>query len=138
MNYQIDLDTKHGVIRATITTTVLTHELAEECYRSVALAASRGGQYAAIWDLSQVTSTTVSSDQVRGRARRAPAVPAGRTRVVVAKEPVIYGFCRMIELSRDPMGGELQVVRSLEEAYEIVGVRPEDFTERLYPKDLAA
>jgi hypothetical protein len=33
---------------------------------------------------------------------------------------------------------ELEVVHTLEEAYEIVGVRPEDFTERLYSKEIAA
>jgi hypothetical protein len=44
----------------------------------------------------------------------------------------------MLELTRDSMGGQLQVVHSLEEAYEIVGVRPEDFTERLFPEDRAA
>ena len=43
----------------------------------------------------------------------------------------------MFELIRDSMGGEFQVVRSLEEAYDTLGVRPEDFTRRVFPKDLA-
>jgi len=43
----------------------------------------------------------------------------------------------MLELSRDSMGGQLQVVRSLEEAYDLLGVRPEDFTERIYPEHRA-
>jgi hypothetical protein len=138
MDYRIDLDPRHSVICATITAAVLTHELAEECCQSVALAASRGGPYAAIFDLSGVTSATVSAHQVRGRAKHCPAVPAGRTRVLVAKEPVVYGLSRMLELTRDSMGGQLQVVHSLEEAYDLVGVRPEDFTERLFPQNRAA
>jgi hypothetical protein len=138
MDYCIDLDPTHQVLRVTVTAAVATNELAEDCYRSVARIASRGGPYAAIWDLSGVTSTTASTDQVRGRASSAPAVPAGRTRVVVAKEPVIYGLSRMSELFRDSMGGQLQVVWSMEEAYAIVGVRPEDFTERLFPTEMAA
>jgi hypothetical protein len=58
--------------------------------------------------------------------------------VIVAKKPVIFGLSRMLELFRDSMGGQLQVVHSVEEAYDIVGVRPEDFTERLFPKEMAA
>jgi hypothetical protein len=138
MDYRIDLDPRHSVICATITAAVLTHDLAEECCQSVARIASRGGPYAAIWDLSGVTGTTASANDVRSRALSPPAVPGGRTRVLVAKEPVMYGLCRMLELTRDSMGGQLQVVHSLEEAYEIVGVRPEDFTERLFPEDRAA
>jgi hypothetical protein len=138
MDYRIDLDPRHSVIRATITAAVLTHELAEECYQSVALAASRGGPYAAIWDLSGVTGTTVSANDVRSWALSPRAVPGGRTRVLVAKEPVVYGLSRMLELTHDSIGGQLQIVHSLEEAYEIVGVRPEDFTERLFPEDRAA
>jgi hypothetical protein len=138
MDYRIDLDPTHQVLRVTVTAAVLTHDLGEDCYRSVARIASRGGPYAAIWDLSGVTSTTASTDQFRELASRAPAVPAGRTRVVVAKAPVIYGLSRMIELTRDSMGGQSQVVRSLEEAYAMLDVRPEDFTECLFPIDRAA
>jgi hypothetical protein len=138
MDYRVDLDPTHQVLRVTVTAAVVTHELSEDCHRSVALIASRGGPYAAIWDLSGVTGTTASANDVRSRALSPPAVPGGRTRVLVAKEPVMYGLCRMLELTRDSMGGQLQVVHSLEEAYEIVGVRPEDFTERLFPEDRAA
>jgi hypothetical protein len=138
MDYRIDLDPTHQVLRVTVTAAVLTHDLGEDCYRSAARIASRGGPYAAIWDLSGVTSTTASTDQVRERASSAPAVPAGRTRVVVAKEPVIYGLSRMIELMRDSMGGQLQVVHTLEEAYDLVGARPEHFTQRLFPVPIAA
>ena len=38
----------------------------------------------------------------------------------------------------DSMGGPSQVVWSVEEAYTILGVRPEAFTERLFPKEMAA
>jgi hypothetical protein len=138
MDYRIDLDPRHSVIRPTITAAVMTRELADDCYRSVARIASRGGPYAAIWDLSGVTGMTESASDIKNRAESDPAIPLGRTRVVVAKEPVVYGLSRMLVLMRDTMGGLLQVVHSLEEAYEIVGVRPEDFTERLFPEDRAA
>jgi len=137
MDYRIDLDPAHRVIRLTVTA-VVTEELAEECYQSVSFIASRGGPYAAIFDLSGVTGATLSPDAVRGLAGRAPAVPAGRPRVIVADEPWIFGMARMFQICRDSLGEQFHVVRSLEEAYEMVGVRPEDFVQRIFPKDLAA
>ena len=137
MDYRIDLDPAHRVIRLTITA-VVTEELAENCYRSLSFIASPGGPNAAIVDLSRVTGTTLSPDAVRGLAGRAPAVPAGRPRVIVADEPWIFGMARMFQICRDSLGEQFHVVRSLEEAYEMVGVHPEDFTQRIFPKDLAA
>jgi hypothetical protein len=138
IDYQVDLDPTHQVLRITVTAAVLTHELAEDCYRFVAQIASRGGPYAGIWDLSGVTDTTESADDIRSRALSAAAIPGNRMRVVVAKKPVVFGLSRMLELYRDSMGGQAKVVRSVEEAYAMLGVRPEDFTERLFPKEMAA
>ena len=58
--------------------------------------------------------------------------------MIVGKAPVIYGLLRMLELISDCLGEQLQVVCSMEEAYDRVGVRPEDFTEHLFPEDRAA
>ena len=58
--------------------------------------------------------------------------------MVVAKETLIFGFARMAQLYRDFMGAQFRVVRSLEDAYAMLGVRPEDFTERVFPIDRAA
>jgi hypothetical protein len=138
MDYVIDLDPRHRVIRAAITAPVLTEELAEEYYQSLSLFASRGGPYAAIYDFSGVTSTTLSPTAVRGFARCPYPVPGPRHRVLVAKEPVIFGLARMLQLLQDVRGEHFQVVRSLVEAYAMFGVRPEHFTQRVFPKDLAA
>jgi hypothetical protein len=50
--YQIDLDPVHSVIRLTVTAETVTLELAEDIYRHLSKAASSGGPYAAIFDLS--------------------------------------------------------------------------------------
>jgi hypothetical protein len=136
MDYQVDLDPTHRVIRLTVTTETVTLELAEDMLRFLSLVAFRGGPYASIIDLSRVTSCTVSGDAVRDFALR-PTVPEG-THVTVAREPSVFGLARMFQLIRDFIGEQYQVVHSLEEAYHIIGVRPEDFTQHLFPKDLAA
>jgi len=42
----------------------------------------------------------------------------------------------MFQISGESIGSEFQVVHTLKEAYDIVGARPEDFTERLvWPRE---
>ena len=132
MHYQIDLDPTHSVIRLTVTAETVTLELAEDIYRHLSEVGSSGGPYAAIYDLSAAKHTTISTDTVRGFARRRPSIPMGRKQVVVVgKEPHIYGLARLFEIWGDCNGEQFEVVHSLEEAYDIVGARPEDFTECL-------
>ena len=138
MKFLIDLDPTHRVLRTTIAAAVLTEKLLDDFYQELSLVAYRGGPYAAIFDFSGVTDTTLSADAVRDYALRDPPIPGGRTRVAVAKEPVIFGFARMVQQIRDLIGTQYQVVHSLEEAYNLVGVCPEDFSERIFPKDQAA
>jgi hypothetical protein len=42
----------------------------------------------------------------------------------------------MFQLSRDSMGGQLQVVQSMDEAYKLLEVAPRDFRQRLFPEDV--
>ena len=137
MAYEVDLDPTHKVLRITVTT-ALTDESFRHIYRSIARFAAKGGPYASILDLSQVVDFPVSSDTIRAFAATAPAVPGRRPRVMVAPQPALYGLGRMFEMHRDSMEVEVQVVRSVDEAYELVNVSPEDFTRRLLPQAMAA
>jgi len=67
-----------------------------------------------------------------------PQIPGSRPNVIVAGQPALYGLARMFELSRDSMGGRLQIVRSMDEAYGLLEVAPQDFSQRLFPEDEAA
>ena len=138
MDYRVDLDPTHSVIRITVTAKTLTLRLAANFHQSLSLVASRGGPYATIIDLLAVTSCTIPSEGVWNFAFGDPGVPGGRHQVVVAREPSVYGVARMFQSLRDFFGEQHKVVHSLQEAYDIVGVRPEDFTQRLLPKKLAA
>jgi hypothetical protein len=135
MDYEVDLDLTHNVIRLTVTARIVTLELAEDIYILLSRVSSSGGPYAAIYDLSAAKDTTLPTELVRSYSRRAPSIPLGRTHVVVGKEPVIYGLARVFQMCSETLGYQFEVVRLLEEAYEMVGVCPEDFTERLFPKE---
>ena len=137
MHSQIDLDPTHGVIRLTVMEEMVSLECAEDCYRHLSQVAYSGGPYAAIYDLSMAKGTTIPTEMVRNFARRRPPMPTGKegkARVVVGKEPSIYGLARLFQICGDNIGKEFEVVHTLEEAYDIVGVGPKDFTQRLFPK----
>jgi hypothetical protein len=131
MDYEVDLDPKNSVIRRTVTAETVTLELAEDIYRHLSEVTSRGGPYAAIYDLSAAKHTTIPTETVRRFPRRRPSIPIGRTHVIVGKKPHIFGLARVFQMCSEAIGSEFQVVRSVEEAYNIVGARPDDFTECL-------
>ena len=138
MDYAVDLDPTHRVLRITVTT-ALTDETGRDIYEAVARLVSRGGPYAAITDLSQVVDFPISANTIRALAAMAPAIPLGdRPSVIVAREPALFGLARMFELNRNSMGGQLQVVQTMDEAYDLLKVTPKDFSERLFPKGAAA
>jgi hypothetical protein len=140
MEFVIDLDPRHRVLRITIAT-VLTDEACTDIYRAVKRFASCGSPYTAvITDLSQVVDFPISSDTVRALAATGPAVPAVGPRVMVVGQPALYGLARMFELYQESMGGQLQliIVRSMDEAYDLLKVTPQDFSQHLYPENVAA
>jgi hypothetical protein len=55
--------------------------------------------------------------------------------VIVASQPALFGLARMFEMHRDAMGVQLHVVYSMHEAYDLLEVAPQDFTQRLFPED---
>jgi hypothetical protein len=138
MDCLIDFDPTHRILRATVTTRVLTDEGAKDLYRLIARIASQGGPYSEITDLSEVVEFPISAETIRTLAASNPAVPTETPRVIVAKKAVAYGLARMFELSRDAMGGQLYVVHSLDEAYDLLGVNSEDFSKHLFPERSAA
>jgi hypothetical protein len=68
MDYEVDLDLNHSVIRLTVTAETVTLELAEEVYQRLSEFTSRGGPFAAIYDLSAAKRTTIRTDMVRSFA----------------------------------------------------------------------
>ena len=128
MDYEIDLDPTHSVIRLTVIEAMVSLECAEDCYKHLSQFAASGGPYAAIYNLSMAKNTTIPTETIRNFARRSHPIPGEQARVLVGKQPVIYGLGRLFQICLDDVGQKFEVVHTLEEAYNIVGVRAEDFT----------
>jgi len=137
MSYVIDLDLTQEVLRVTTTGTV-AHQECRDRYARLRHFAATGGPYAGIFDISGVTKDELSAEAIRDLAHEPPAVSRPVLRVAVAPRLVDYGMGRMFELWRDGMGGQFQVVRSVDEAYTMLGVIAEGFSRRLFPEALAA
>jgi hypothetical protein len=139
MGFVIDLDPTHRLLRITVTT-ALTDQAAKDIYQAVARLASRGGPYAAITDLSQVVDFPISTNTIRALSAVAVPVPLGdRPSVIVARQPALFGLARMFEMHREAkLGVQLQVVQSMDEAYDLLKATPQDFSRRVFPEDAAA
>jgi len=136
MKYVIDLDPTHQVLRTTVTGT-LADPAIREMYASLSHFAAAGGPYAGILDMYGVTGNQLSLETIRDLAKQPPAVPGGRPRVIVAPRPEDYGLLYMFELWRE-MGRQFRIVLSMDEAYAMLGLSPENFSRRLFPEQLAA
>ena len=135
--YTIDLDPTHQVLRVTHGE-VVTDQIALDGYRALGRLAAQGGPYALITDCSEVKELKLSADTARYLALAPPAVPAGRPRIVVVNRVLMYGLTRMIASTRTAMGLQFYIVWSVDEAYAMLGISPEDFSRRLIPEDTVA
>ena len=81
-----------------------------------------------IADLSAVERIEVSTNFVKYLAARPPAMPAGKTVILVAPRDETYGMSRMFQILRDGLGGQLHVVHNMVEAYELLGIKPLNLT----------
>ena len=90
-----------------------------------------------ITDFSEVTSVEVSSHTVRTLAARPPRLSVGFARILVTPQNSLYGVARMFQILVEKTRPDLRIVRSLEEAYRLLGItstecspiNPEDFVE---------
>ena len=74
-----------------------------------------------------MTDFEVSSEAIRRVAASPAAFPPGYMRLVIP-QIFIYGLARMFQILGEKTRPELQVVRSLEEAFRLLGVENPEFS----------
>jgi len=128
MAYQFEFDRSNGILRCKFEG-VITDESLRECRQEARkyLAVTNAG--VGILDFSNVASFSVSSQLVRGLALLPPVMPGPGPRFIVAPSTHIYGMARMFQELRSlqqhgsDAPQEVQVVRSVDEAYTLLKVR---------------
>lgn len=80
-----------------------------------------------IIDFSQVTSFRVPTDVIKRIAESAPIVPSLRMRVIVAPGDHVFGIGRMFSVLSQDTHSNTHVVRTMDEAYELLKIKEPEF-----------
>jgi hypothetical protein len=122
----VDFDARNNVLRATLTGS-MTGAILLDFY-------AQAGDYMAshppcrgILDFSGVTDFEFSSEAIRKIAASPPAFPKGYMRILVIPRGFIFGMARMFQMITEKTRPELQVVRTLQDAYLLLKVETPDF-----------
>ena len=80
-----------------------------------------------IVDLSGINQLEISSDLVASFARVKPVRPHDQVQIFVAPGEVVFGMSRMFQILSESTRHHLHIVRSMREAYELLGVESPAF-----------
>ena len=106
----------------------ITEELVVEFDRVSRVCWTETNARAGILDVSLVTEIPLSSETIRHLARRDPAPEVeGKPRVVVAPRTDAFGLGRMFQLVGEAKRPLFQVVRTMNEAYAVLGIQSPQF-----------
>jgi hypothetical protein len=100
----------------------LTDEVARLRYRQLATWFVVHGYCSNVTDFSGLTSFTVTTRTIRELAANAPLVPNGYLRIIVAPQDSVFGLGRMYEMLGSGTRDMVHVVRTIAQAYELLGV----------------
>jgi hypothetical protein len=106
-----------------------TDEVMAEAYEAIRKYSIATDARAGIWDFSGATEFPVSSLRLQALAKHEPAMPdpLERPRILVAPTTAAYGLARMFQLTGEKLRPTLQVVRTLDEALALLGVKSARF-----------
>jgi len=125
VNVIVDFDAVNNILRATIEGRV-TGEILLNFHGAATKYLAAHPPCRVILDLSPVTEFTVSSDAIRRLAAVPPPLKSpGGVWILVVEKDVIYGLARMFQILTETNGNycELQVVRTMDEAYGLLQVK---------------
>lgn len=122
MSVHFDFDPANKILRCRIEGP-LTNQVLRETYELIDKYAAMTMPRAGIFDLSAVTSVDVTAHEIQVQAARPPALPdPDRPRFIVAPGDPAFGMSRMFQLLGESTRPNLHVVRSLDEAYALLGI----------------
>lgn len=124
MSYQLEIDMTNEVLRAVFVGTVTDSEYLTS-YRLVRRVVNTCNPRCAIADFSAVTDFPVSSSMVRQLADGPPLLRDRGVEITVAPNDSIFGMARMFQILANR--NNIEVVRTPQEAYALIGLSAPDF-----------
>jgi hypothetical protein len=127
MAFRFAFNPTHRILRCDFSDTVTDEDLTYY-YRMAALLAESLDPLAGLFDFSAVTPLKSSPEFMRGLAALPPVMPQlDRPRVLVAPADHVFGLARVFEIEGEATRPNFHVVRTMEEAWAILGVREPEF-----------
>jgi hypothetical protein len=121
--YRLEFDPKCLVVRCAFENDVTEADLFD-ADRELTRFTEETRTEGAIYDFSDVGQFRVSAEAMQKLATLKSPGLAGKQRVVVAPQPVIFGLCRIFQSMRDSAGDNLvAVVKTFPEALGMLGVK---------------
>ncbi len=126
MAFVFDFDPTHQILRSTFSGKVTDEELLNHQRVGLLLVTSLDPRFAII-DLSAADPFEVTADGMRALAKLPPAMPKmDRPRVIIAPSDHTFGMARIFEVEGEATRPNLHVVRSMKEAWVILGIEMEE------------
>jgi hypothetical protein len=125
VDYELAYDPKDRVLLIFMGRTV-TRASAVAAQTAVRCFLAAEGPCSIIANLSGVEREELPGHFVRTLAKTPSPIASGERLILVAPQTVMYGLCRMFHLWRDEAENH-KIVRTLDEGYALLGVKPEDF-----------
>ena len=123
----LEFDAKNNILRGPLDRP-LTDAILLDSYGAASRYTASYPLCRGLWDFSKVTGTPeVSNETVRNLVHRKPIIPAGYMRVAVAPQDFIFGMMRMLQILSEGTRPEVHVVRTIAEAYSLLGVKSPEF-----------
>jgi len=128
MPFRFEFDSKNKILRTNFDGRV-TDEDFEQFYRVAGPKIMASLEFrGAITDFTNVTSMEMTPELARALAWSAPLdQEASRPRIIVAPAASAYGLARIFSSHGEDTRPSLHVVRSLEQAYAILGITNAEF-----------
>jgi hypothetical protein len=128
MSFFLEFDAANNTVRLTFGATVTTEDIGGGAYSALRAFVKSRPPCKGIADFSGVKELKVPSHTIRERARFPRAMHGGQMFVIVAPQDHVFGLSRMFSLLADQTRPGLHVVRSLDEAYQLLGIQTPAFT----------
>lgn len=128
--FSMDFDPKYRVLRVSAVG-VVTDRTLYAVDGAVRQFLSAEGADLGIFDYSAATEFQVTARCVRSFAAKKAANPPMKLRIAIAPQPAAYGLNRMYGVLIEGKRSDFQVVRTMEEAEELIGLGKLDFCRKL-------
>lgn len=122
----VDFDARNNILRGTMDGR-MTRGILLDLYAVAAKYTASHPPSRGILDFSGVTGFEVSSEAIKQVAAAPPVFPAGYMLVLVTPKDIIYGLARMFQILSEKTRPDLQVVRTMDEAYRLLQVKSPEF-----------